>query len=69
MYSAGASQSEVVKALGYQKMFSRNYISAFELGTREPPLPVLLAYAKLVDISTDVLIDDSIDFQSRKLRM
>ena len=35
----------------------------FELGTREPPLPVLLAYAKLVDISTDVLIDDSIDFQ------
>jgi transcriptional regulator with XRE-family HTH domain len=55
------SQSEMVVRLGYADSFSRNYISAFELGTREPPLPVLLAYARLADISTDVLIDDELD--------
>jgi hypothetical protein len=30
-------------------------------GRREPPLMVLLAYAKLVGISTDVLIDDKLN--------
>lgn len=55
------SQSEIVDKLGFSDSFSRNYISAFELGTREPPLPVLLAYARLVGISTDVLIDDDLD--------
>ncbi len=59
----GLSQSEMVAKLGYSDSFSRNYISAFELGTREPPLPVLLAYARLVEISTDVLIDDELDLK------
>lgn len=60
--SLGLSQSEMVDRLGYVDSFSRNYISAFELGTREPPLPILLAYARLIKISTDVLIDDELDF-------
>jgi len=30
------------------------------LGTREPPLPILLRYARLAGISTDVLIDDDL---------
>jgi len=34
------------------------HISGFENGKREPPYPVLLAYAKLARVSTDVLIDD-----------
>ncbi len=55
------SQSEMVDRLGYSDSFSRNYISAFELGTREPPLPVLLAYARLAGISTDILIDDNLN--------
>lgn len=54
------SQSEIVQALGYVDSFSRNYVSAFELGTREPPLPVLLAYARLAGVSTDILIDDDL---------
>ena len=57
----GLSQSEIVDRLGFSNSFSRNYISAFELGTREPPLPILLAYARLVNISTDVIIDDMLD--------
>jgi hypothetical protein len=36
-------------------------ISGMERGEREPPLLLLLAYARLVGISTDVLIDDNVD--------
>lgn len=57
----GLSQSEMVDRLGYSDSFERNYISAFELGTREPSLPVLLAYARLVNVSTDILIDDELE--------
>ena len=46
--SLGLSQSEMIAELGYSDLFSRNYILAFELGTGESPLPVLLAYARLV---------------------
>jgi transcriptional regulator with XRE-family HTH domain len=61
----GLSQGEMVVRLGYTDSFSRNYISAFELETREPPLPVLLAYARLAGISTDVLIDDELDLPDK----
>jgi transcriptional regulator with XRE-family HTH domain len=64
----GLSQSEMVERLGFSDVFSRNYISAFELGTREPPLPVLLSYARIVRISTDVLIDDKLDLPKKLLR-
>ncbi len=60
----GLSQSEMVDRLGFADSFTRNYISAFELGTREPPLPVLLAYARLMRISTDELIDDNFELSS-----
>ncbi len=63
--SLGLSQSEMVDRLGYTDSFTRNYISAFELGTREPPLPVLLAYARLAGVSTDVLIDDELNLSAK----
>ncbi len=65
--SLGLSQSEMVQRLGFSELFTRNYISAFELGIREPPLPVLLSYARIVRISTDVLIDDDLDLPKRFL--
>jgi transcriptional regulator with XRE-family HTH domain len=53
------SQSEMVRALNYKASPLRAaQISQFETGRREPPLMLLLAYAKLGRISTDVLIDD-----------
>ena len=53
------SQSEMVKALNYKASPLRPaQISQFESGRREPSLMLLLAYAKLAGISTDVLIDD-----------
>ena len=52
------SQSEMVDELGLEQELVRSSISAFERGVREPSYPVLLRYARLVGISTDVLIDD-----------
>lgn len=40
-------------------------ISAMERGEREPPLSLLLAYARLVGISTDLLIDDKVNLPKR----
>ena len=40
-------------------------ISGMERGEREPPLLLLLAYARLAGISTDVLIDDKQELPPR----
>lgn len=40
-------------------------ISQYETGKREPPLLVLLRYARLAGVSTDVLIDDKLDLPKR----
>jgi transcriptional regulator with XRE-family HTH domain len=36
-------------------------IAEYEKGKREPPLPVLLQYARAVNVYVDVLIDDALD--------
>jgi transcriptional regulator with XRE-family HTH domain len=41
------------------------HISQFEAGKREPSLLVLLAYAKMAEVSTDHLIDDKLDLPER----
>ena len=62
------SQDDILKALGLAEVSNRSLISGFELGTKEPPLPTLLKYARLAGISTDVLIDDelNLEFQRKK---
>jgi transcriptional regulator with XRE-family HTH domain len=57
--SLGLSQGEIAKRLGLKERAS---VSGYELGTREPPLLVLLRYARLAGVSTDVLIDDKLKF-------
>ena len=58
----GLSQTELVRALKYRASPLRaSQISNFENGNREPPAMLLLAYARLAGISTDVLIDDKLD--------
>jgi transcriptional regulator with XRE-family HTH domain len=58
------SQAEMVNRLDYPKIHPA-HVSGFERGEREPPLPVLLRYARIVRISTDVLIDDEMDLPKR----
>jgi transcriptional regulator with XRE-family HTH domain len=54
----GMSQTEMSRSLGLKVDYSA--VSQYELGTREPPLTILLKYARLAGISTDVLIDDDL---------
>lgn len=61
----GLSQNEMLYRLELADKLSRTSISAYELGTGEPPLPVLLRYARLVNVSTDVLIDDEVDLPKK----
>jgi transcriptional regulator with XRE-family HTH domain len=63
--SLGLSQDGMLERLGMTEGFFRSRISAYELGNREPPLPVLLKYARLVGVSTDVLIDDDLDLPAK----
>ena len=55
------SQNEMLARLGMSDTYNRSVISGYELGSKEPPLPILLKYARLAGISTDVLIDDKLD--------
>ena len=61
----GLSQTEIGLQLGLDQEFARNYVSGYERETREPTLVVLLRYARLVGVSTDVLIDDELDLPKR----
>jgi transcriptional regulator with XRE-family HTH domain len=61
----GLSQSEMLRRLGAEEELSRGNISNYELGEREPPLYIILEYARLAGICTDALIDDKIDLPAK----
>ncbi|MBE7516918.1 MAG: helix-turn-helix transcriptional regulator [Chloracidobacterium sp.] len=46
------SQREMLGRLGMNDAYNRSIISGYELGTKEPPLPVLLKYARVAGVST-----------------
>jgi transcriptional regulator with XRE-family HTH domain len=66
--SLGLSQDGMLARLEVEEKFFGSRISAFETGAREPSLPVLLKYARLVGVSTDVLIDDELDLPAKLLK-
>jgi transcriptional regulator with XRE-family HTH domain len=56
------SQDGVVIRLGCDDpQITRNSISKYELGKREPSLLILYAYAKAANIYVEVLIDDDLE--------
>ena len=57
----GLSQNGMLERLGFGEELFRSNVSQYELGTREPPLPVLLEYARAAGVYVDDLIDDEID--------
>ena len=59
------SQGEMLRRLGFEEVLDYKRISEYELGKNEPPLAVLLCYARAVGISTDVLIDDRLDLPAK----
>jgi len=59
--SLGLSQGEMVKRLGVQDLIHYTNISKYELDKNEPPLAILLAYARVVEIPVEQIIDDEIE--------
>jgi transcriptional regulator with XRE-family HTH domain len=61
----GLSQSEMLKRLDVADQIDYTAISKYELGRNEPSLIILLQYARVAKISTDVLIDDEMDLPAK----
>ncbi len=59
------SQGGMLYQLGLHEKLSRTSVSAYEVGTSEPPLPVLLDYARMANVWVDVLIDDALDLPAK----
>lgn len=60
------SQSEMFKRLRVTRSrIYASHISGYETGTREPPLDVLLQYARVAGAPVEVLIDDELDLPHR----
>lgn len=59
--SLGISQGEMVRRLGVQNLFDHTTISKYELDKNEPPVAILLVYARLVGIPVEQIIDDELE--------
>ena len=57
----GLSQSELVRELGVDIHYTN--ISKYELDKNEPPLDVLLAYARRADVRLADIVDDEIELR------
>jgi transcriptional regulator with XRE-family HTH domain len=61
----GFSQNEMIKHLGLTDFVSRNNLSVYESGKREPSLLVLLRYARTAGIALELLVDDELDLPAK----
>lgn len=61
----GITQGEMVRLLGLEGVITYTKISHYELGLREPPLSVLLQYARAANVYVEVLIDDELDLPAK----
>lgn len=57
----GLSQNEMLKCLGTPEGLLGTSISGYERGVREPPLLILLEYARIAGVCLDALIDDNVE--------
>lgn len=61
----GLSQSELLKRLGAEDLITYHRISDYELGKNEPPLEILLSYARNAGVCMDTLVDDKLDLPAK----
>lgn len=59
--SLSLSQNGMIRCMGMGDKLVQADISTYEINQREPPLKVLLAYARASNLSVEALIDDNID--------
>ena len=61
----GLSQNKMIRHMGLRYKIVQADISDYERGRREPPLKVLLEYARVANVYADVLIDDEFDLPEK----
>jgi transcriptional regulator with XRE-family HTH domain len=61
----GLSQSELLRRLNIEDLITYHQISGYESGKREPPLMILLQYARAAGVSMETLADDDLDLPDR----
>jgi transcriptional regulator with XRE-family HTH domain len=57
----GVSQDGLVRKFGLAEKLTRNEISKYERGVREPALAVLLKYARAAAVNVELLMDDDLE--------
>jgi transcriptional regulator with XRE-family HTH domain len=58
----GLTQQQMMELLNYcQSPLVVGHISQFEQDKREPPLPLLLRYARVARVNLETLVDDELD--------
>src|SRR3954462_15487617 len=60
-HTLSVSQGELVRQLGVQALIDHTTISKYELDKNEPPLTILLAYARLIGIPVEQIVDDELE--------
>jgi len=61
----GLSQNGIINHLGIEDSAAQNTISSYELGKREPPLKILLEYARVANVYVDALINDDLNLPEK----
>lgn len=59
------SQNELINHLGLGDELTQARVSAYERSVREPPLLVLLKYARAANVSVEALIDDELELPKK----
>ena len=57
----GLSQNGLIRRMGLTGEIVQADISTYEIDQREPPLKVLLAYARAANVAVESVIDDDLD--------
>ncbi len=63
--SMGLSQSQMMKLLELDTRLFASAVSGYEIGKREPPIPVLLKYARVAGVTMEELADDEMNLPKR----
>jgi transcriptional regulator with XRE-family HTH domain len=61
----GLSQQEMLKRLGFEDEIDYTTISKYELDKNEPPLTILLAYARTAGVHLEDIVDDDMDLPNK----
>jgi transcriptional regulator with XRE-family HTH domain len=61
----GLSQSEMLKRLDAEEIIVYNQLSRYETGSHEPPLEILLRYARVAGVHLEDIVDDELDLPEK----